>query len=146
MDPVSITGLAASIVGIIDIIGRTVDSLSGIYSRWKHANLTVMLMISQLSTVKAALNEIGEWISSDPAAETAHHQLVIDLRQSVNSCHLIVAFINHHISKFDWRETDDLTFKSKLRILLQDNATKDSLGALNSQVNALDLLLTACNA
>jgi hypothetical protein len=107
MDPVSITGLASSILGIMDMIGKTVDSLSGIRSRWKQANLTVTLMTSQLSTVKAALNEIGEWISSDPAAETAHHQLVIDLGQSVNSCNLLIAFINHYVSKFDWSENDE---------------------------------------
>jgi len=42
-----------------------------------------MNFITQLNSLKAALNKIGEWINSDLADVPQHHQLVIDLKDSI---------------------------------------------------------------
>jgi hypothetical protein len=65
MDPLSAISLADSVVGIVDVVSRTIKSLHNLSEPWKEADLAVTLLIAQLSALKAALNQISEWVSSD---------------------------------------------------------------------------------
>jgi hypothetical protein len=60
IDPVSIFGLASGAFGIVDVITRTLVLLNAIRERWKEADFTVTLLISQLTTLKAALSQIAQ--------------------------------------------------------------------------------------
>src|SRR5437667_8019307 len=127
MNSVSAISLAAAVVGIIDVIGRTIKSLQVVHEHWKQADLTVTLLISQLTTLKAALAEIAEWISSSPEASPHHHQLDIDLESSITSCNVLITLIDGHISKLDWNENDSLDYESRAGVVLEDRTTEDCL-------------------
>jgi hypothetical protein len=133
------------VVGIVDVISRTIKSLQALRERWETADLTITLLIAQLSTLKAALNQVAKWISSSLAGVPQHHQLIIDLDLSLSSCNALISLMDRRISELDWNEASDLSFRSKVLVVLEDKATKDCQNHLNNQANALNLLLTAFN-
>lgn len=85
MDPISIIGLASSIVSIIDVVTKSLKALNELRLRWLEANLALMLLITQLGTLKAAPGQIAEWMSSSLAADPhQHYQLIIDLESALS--------------------------------------------------------------
>lgn len=143
MDPVSPTSLAESIVGIVDMITRSINSLHELHERWKEADLTVALLIAQLTILKVALNQIGKWIASNLADVSQFHRVVMDLESSLSSCRVLMRSVDHRISRLDWNEANALNYESRVRMILEDQSTKDYVNHLNNQTNALNLLLTA---
>lgn len=144
MDPVSAIGLAGSIVGIIDVATRTISALRALQQRWRVADLTISLLISQLTTLRAALNQIEEWISAS-LNPIEHYQLVMDLEASLESCETLLLFIDGQLSHLDWKDSNGLSIESKMRVALQDKVVKECATHLANQSTALNLLLTALN-
>ena len=144
MEPVSAIGLVGSIVGIIDVAARSISTLRVLQQRWKTADLTISLLISQLTTLKAALGEIEEWIESSLNA-VQHYQLVMDLNGSLESCEALLVFIHEQLAHFDWCNSNVLSFESKIQAVLQDKTIKECATHLAHQSTALNLLLTALN-
>ena len=145
MDPISIIGLAGSIVNIVDVISKSIQNLYDLQQRWKAADLTVQSLIGQLSTLKSALSHIHEWLSSSLSKEPQLDQTVIDLRQSLDSCHHLMTFMYDHLVLLDWTEANRMTSASKIRAVFHGNEMKDCAIYLDRQANALNLLLTALN-
>jgi len=148
MDPISIIGLAGSIVSIVDVVTKSLKALNELRLRWLEADLTLMLLITQLGTLKAALGQIAEWINSCLAADPhQHYQLIIDLESALSCCKTLITLVDRHISKLEWNDHIDqpISFERRVRVALKDGAIKDCLNHLGNQTNALNLLLTAFN-
>ena len=145
MDPASILGLTGSIVSIVDVITRSISSLRALQERWKNADLTVSLLVVQLSTLKSALDQISQWMSTTFAQSPQHHQVVIDMSSSIRSCEALISFVDNHISRLDHNESNNLTFESRARVVLQDQSVRDCVNHLNNQAIAFNFLLTALN-
>lgn len=145
MEPLSIVGTASSIVSIIDIATRCISSLRALQQRWVGADWTVNLLVGQLVTVKAALDQIREWSDTNLSKEPQHHQLVMDLDTSLESCRLLISVIDSHVSGLEWDEANALTFGSKAKAVWKDQSTQDCVNHLHHQTVALNLLLTALN-
>ena len=143
MDPVSAIGIAGSVVSIIDVISRSLGSLLDLQARYKRANLTLSLLIGQLSTLKAALNQISEWIAERLHAIPAHQQLIIDLTTSLECCKVLILMINDRIGIPERKEDSTLNRLGKVQFLWEEQGLNDYLSHLNNQINALNLLLTA---
>ena len=56
--------------------------------------MTVSLLVAQLTTLKAALNQISDWVSQRLKSEVQHHQLVMDLESSMQSCNLFASLMD----------------------------------------------------
>ena len=145
MDPVTIIGLTGSVVGIIDVVAKCLTTLKNLQAQWQFADWTVTAIISQLTTLKAALNQISEWISTDLAAGPQHYQLGLDLEEALESCKTLILFIDGQLSRLEWKDDDSLTYQSRLKAVLGDTALKACVDHLHNQSSALNLLLTALN-
>lgn len=99
MDPVTILGTAGAVLSIIDVLSRTLKSLRDLYNTWKDADLTIVNLMSQLIALRAALGKISEWMSLDLAHVPQHHQLVMDLEDSVTCCRMLVKTMDDQLSK-----------------------------------------------
>ena len=128
-----------------DVVTRWINSLRELHARWKHADAALINLCSQLTALRAALNKINEWIELDLADVPQHHQLVIDLEDSVSCCSSPIKFMDDRISTFEWNEDNTLGVGSKIRELFEDNVGKDFQTSIERQTSALTLLLTACN-
>ena len=145
MDPVSIIGLAGSVLGIVDVMTKSIAALKNLQTQWQVVDWTITSIIGHLTTLKAALNQISQWISTDLAAKPQHYQLVLDLGDALGSCKALILYIDSYLCKLEWNEDSSLTFQSRLRAVLNDGGVKDCVNHLNNQSNALNLLLTALN-
>lgn len=76
-----------------------------------------------------------------------HEQLVADLQVSLESCHVLVLVLEERIEGLEQQLSDGngLTAKGRIRFLLEESGLNDFNNHLSSQVNALNLLLTALN-
>jgi len=145
MEPLSIVGAVSSIVSIIDVATRCISSLRALQQRWTGADWTVNLLVGQLVTLKAALDQIHGWSAKDLGTGPRHHQLVMDLDTSLESCRLLVSVIDSQVSSLNWDEADTLTFESKAKAVWKDQSIQTCVIHLHHQAAALNLLLTALN-
>lgn len=145
MEALSFLGAASSVISILDVASRCINSLRAFKQRWDDADMTVTLLISQISTLKAALDHISEWMSTATNKASQHHQLVIDLEQSLYSCKILITFIDDHVSSLVKGQCNELLFDSKAQAMLQDRKMQGCVSHLNNQIAALNLLLTALN-
>ena len=145
MEPLSILGAAGSIVGIIDVASRCISSLHALQQRWKDADMTVALMMGQISTLKAALEQISQWMHTDADTLSSHYQLVMDLELALNSSRISITFLDDHVATLMRDQYNELTFNSRARAMVQDTTVQQCAKHLNNQTVALNLLLTALN-
>jgi len=145
MEPLSIVGAVSSIVTIVEVATRCISSLRALQQRWTGADWTVNLLVGQLVTLKAALDQIREWSAENLSTEPQHHQLVMDLDTSLESCRILISVIDSHVSSLEWDEADTLTFESKAKAVWKDQRIQDCMNHLHHQTAALNLLLTALN-
>jgi len=144
MDPVSIIGLAGSLVGITDVVARSLKSLINLQSKYRSSNLVVSLIIGQLTTINAALNQITEWVTGSLATIPLHGQLVADLQVSLESCYVLILVIEERIEALEQeQDSGNLTLKGKVGFLLEEGGLNEFTNLLNNQINALNLLITA---
>ena len=125
MDPITILGTAGAVANIVDVITKTIKSLRELHDRWEDADLTIVNLMSQLNSLRAALQKISEWISSNLANEPQHHQLVIDLEDSLTCCHMLMKSMDTEIAKLDWNEKDALDLGSKIRVVFETKVSQD---------------------
>ena len=145
MDPITILGTTSAIAKIINVITGAINSLRELRYRWKDTDMTIFNLILQLTSLKAALNKISEWLSSDLEDTPQHHQLVIDLEDSVSCCRMLVKSMDDQISKLDWNNANALDLRSKSKVVFERKTYEDFQKYIDRQTSALNLLLTACN-
>ncbi|MCJ1380348.1 hypothetical protein MMC17_003451 [Xylographa soralifera] len=145
MDPATIVGTAAAVADIVGIISKTIKVLRDLHNRWKDADLTIINLMAQLTCLRAALNKISEWVSSDLADVPQHHQLVLDLEDSVTCCRMLVKSMDGQISELDRTADNTLDVGSRIKVVFEDKAGRDFQKFIKRQTSALALLLTACN-
>ena len=142
MDPVNTTG---AILGIIDVVTRSILVLRDLRERYNAVALTVSNLITQLNSLKAALEKISEWISSDLIDVPQHHQLVIDLEEAIVCCRVLVHSVDDQLQKLKHNEQGSFDMPSKIQVVFKTNDFKDFQNFIQRQISALNLLLTACN-
>lgn len=137
-----VVGLVGAVLGIIDVTTRCISSLTEIRQRFSSANVTVELLSGQLVTVKAALGQIHDLIN-ESIDDEHHYQLTLDLSVGINCCNLLIRVLEEQITKLQYSDADELSFNSKVVLLLESKGTEECLARLDRQINALNLLITA---
>lgn len=101
MGNASVTGLAGGCGNIINLAAKCLDRLSEARKRFQTANFTTTILISNLSTLKAALAQVQRWMSID-TLDAQHYQMIMDVDAMLTSCHSFLAFIDERISRLSW--------------------------------------------
>ncbi|TGO22441.1 hypothetical protein BPAE_0168g00120 [Botrytis paeoniae] len=143
MDPVSVIGLTGSLLSIGKIITKSIRSLTTLQSKYKDASLMVSLLIGQLTTIRAALSEVSDWITTSLRGIVEHEQLVDDLKVSLGSILMLISILDDRISQLDRNDLGDLNLRGKIKFLWDENEMGELDSYLNSQINALTLLLSS---
>ena len=145
MDPVSIVALTHTALSIVNVIAKNINALSILQARYRNADLSVFLLIGQLSTLKAALGQISEWIKVEGlAAQSEHLQLVEDLNVALNGCQILISILDDRVNQLANKEdSNSLKVRGKIVFLWEEQELNVYVTHLNNQVNALTLLLSA---
>lgn len=143
VDPLTIIGAAASVASIVDLLGKTVNTLHTLHSRWKEADFTIINLTAQLIALKAALSRLEEWMDTD--VDEPHHQLVMDLDASVTCCRMLVRRIDSEVEDLQQKSGTGLDAQSKVKLLMKNGTLEELQKMVDRQTGALTLLLTVCN-
>ena len=145
MDPVSIVSLASAVLSIVGVIAKNINALSTLQAKYRNADLSVFLLIGQLSTLKAALGQISEWIKIEGiTAQSEHLQLIADLQIALNGCQVLISILDDRVEQLANKEgSDNLKVQGKIVFLWEEQELNVYVTHLNNQVNALTLLLSA---
>jgi membrane-bound ClpP family serine protease len=142
-DPITIIGAAGAVANIIDVLGKTINALRELHNRWKEADFIFINLIAQLTALKAALNQIQEWIDSDVVEP--YHQLVMDLEVSVSCCRMLIDKMDSQVSELSRKADYTLESKSKMTLIVKSGTLEELQKMVERQTIALTLLLSACS-
>ena len=105
---------------------------------YNNVALNTTLVASQLSTIRAALEALYAWRSSDQDSTEPSRQLDKDLGMSLSCCAILISVIDGKLD--DSGHMPGL--KQKIRYLWLEDILKEYISNLEGQVRALQLLLT----
>ena len=136
-------GTAAAIVGVIDVVARSILKLAEIRERYRTISLMFDLLYGRLTTVKAALEQINELINNALGDEQQHYQLVMNLDVAIECCYRLVQLVDERLSNLTYDDFNLTTRTNKLRLALEIKTVDECMIRLDHQVNALTLVITA---
>jgi hypothetical protein len=142
-EALAVVGGAASILSIVDILARSISIIRDLRNEWKDADFAVLNLLTQLTAFRAALTEIQKWTESAYGDEP-HHQLRMDLDDSVAWCRILAEMINELVSDLDHDADVPLDRVRKAKFLFSSKSMEDLQRMLDRQTSALTLLVTAC--
>ena len=142
MDPVSAIELGVVAFEILGCVGKILNLLLNISTKFKHADFKVQLLIGFLSSLRISINEIT--IIADGLADREDYKDVVEgLRTTLDCTNLAVSLLD---SKLDGLRSDSSDMKSKIEKLLVI-IKGDEFGEWSSDighlVDALNLSLSA---
>ena len=139
MEPVTITMMVGAVAGTISSVGQLVMELKAIRDQIKTADATLMSMVAQLNSIKAALNQIQQLMQ----AGTYDKQIEMDLELSLQASQLHIDYIDEKISKFKTKHSaGSLKFRNRVKVVFESDDMNRCLERLNHQSTALTLLIT----
>lgn len=138
----AVIGSIGAIANIIDATSKIITTISDVRGHWKNADLTLLSLASQLTAIRAALRRIHEWLDSESA--NAHHQLIMDLDETLSFCEVLVAKIDSLF--IGWRGLihDPTSMTTRWKVTFGNKGLDNVLLLMGRQIDALTLLLTAC--
>ena len=128
----------SSIVQVVDSVARVAKRLNEIRESYNNVALNTTLVASQLSTIRAALEALYEWRSSDRDSTGPSKQLDKDLGMSLSCCAILISVIDGKLDDSGYMPG----LKQKIKYLWLEDILKDYVSNLEGQVRALQLLLT----
>lgn len=147
MDPASVVGLISASGTIVSAITSTVKSLSDLRGRYAGADLRIRFLLVELSTVKAALNQISDWIEYNLVDSPADEELLDGLNVSLDGCKAAMDVLKEEVVGLvgEATPTSNLvtTFTTRTRYAWSESSMKEHQDRLHAQVAALQLLLQA---
>ena len=128
----------SSILAVIDSVTRVAKRLNEVRVSYNDVALNITLVVSQLSTIGAALEALKEWRASDRHSTGPSRQLDKDLELSLSCCAILITVIDGKLDDSGYMPG----LKQKIKYLWLEDILKDYISNLEGQVRALQLLLT----
>ena len=113
--------------------------LNEVRESYNNVALHTTLVASQLSTIRAALEALYDWRSSDRDSTVPSRQLDKDLGMSLSCCAILISVIDGKLDDYSGYMPG---LKDKMRYLWLEGILKDYVSNLEGQIRALQLLLT----
>lgn len=143
-EALAVIGGTASILSIVDILGRSISIIRELRNEWKDADFALLNLLTQLTALRAALTEIRKWTES-AFGDEPHHQLRMDLDDSVAWCRILAEMLDGLISDLGHGSDVSMDRIRKAKFLFSSKSMEDLQRMLDRQTSALTLLVTACN-
>ena len=140
-DPITIFSTAGAAASIVAALGSTIEAFQKAFLEWKDADFTIHTWITQLTTLRAAVNKILEWLTGETEL---HHQLIMDLDGSLSCCQTMIRKMDSKLSYLGVNDSG-LDNVGKIKLLFSSKSMDHLQRKIEQQINGLTLLLTACN-
>ncbi|KAF2234226.1 hypothetical protein EV356DRAFT_502558 [Viridothelium virens] len=148
MDPASIVGIVSSVVGIADVVTRSIRSLNSLKTKYRDTPLIVSTLIGQLFTTQVALQQLSSWAEDYPRKSAGseggrYPELVAQVGSALDCFGPLVVSLQRDLDQFEGSNKTSMSFTRRMSFLWNERDLNDYLGLLDRQVNALTLLLQA---
>ena len=148
MDPASIIGIVGSVVGIADVVTRSIRSLNSLKTKYRDAPALVSTLIGQLYTTQVALEQLSIWAGDYSGIPTSveaerYAQLAAQVGNALDCFSPLILSLQQHLNKLESLDAIQFGFQKKVSFLWKERDLNDYLALLDRQVNALTLLLEA---
>ncbi len=125
--------------GIIGAITKTVQNLYDAQVRYEGADLSIRLLITELTTIKASLIEIEDWAKNSLGSHPRQRELLEGFRVSLEGCEVAMRVLAEEVAELVSKNP----FKRRAQYVWNEDGMRDHQDRLRSQVAALQLLLQA---
>ena len=148
MDPASILGVSGVAVQLVELLAKSIKTLSDLQGRWKDADLALLSLKTQLNTLRAALLAICQWVDRHGADE--NYLLRMELDGSLRCCRLLISKIDLFLNEVRTREkvggrSSTLDLRKKIKVVFGGSSLDNVLHMIDRQTASMNLLLTACH-
>ena len=110
--------------------------------KYRRADTTLTLLIGQLSTLKAALKLLADWLRGKP--KHVDDQLSSDLTLAIDGCRTLMSYFDEHLTKVTKHLSPQrLSIRGRVVFVWEQSIIQEYLSYLTNQVNAFNLLLSA---
>ena len=133
-----VIGGVSAILQVISSVTKVAKRLNEVAESYENVALNTTLVASQISTIRAALEALYEWRTSDRLSTAPSRQLDKDLGMSLSCCNILIGVIDQKLNDSGYMPG----LKQKIRYLWLEDILKEYISNLEGQVRALQLLLT----
>lgn len=154
MDPVSAFGLFSGAIQVLQAITSTVGGLRQLTGKLREADFTIQSLIQELVCIRTALTSLKEWLhihrsgssrgsSRDGPKFSELHQ---DLAVAMDGCRVVMEVLSCEVFELvqSVDESGGVNFRTRMRIVWNDDTMRGHQEKLRAQVQALQLLLQVC--
>ncbi|KAL8723779.1 MAG: hypothetical protein Q9181_007209 [Wetmoreana brouardii] len=134
-----IIGGVSGTLTIVGSVAKLAKKLNEIRESYNAVALNIQLAAIQLSTIRAALEDIAEWRLNAPADTRASRNLDATLADSLKGCAVLITVIDGKLGEAGYTPG----VKQKMRHLWLEEVLQGYMSNLDGQVRALQLLLTS---
>lgn len=131
------SGISA-VVTLLASVGTLTKRLHDAKSKYNDVGLYTATVTSQLSLIRAALDQIKEWRARVSSDSESSKQLDEDLDTSLKCCAILIAVITTKLGECD----AEPGMKERINYIWHEDILKEYVSNLDGQIRALQLLLT----
>ncbi|OAG12299.1 guanine nucleotide-binding protein-like protein alpha-3 subunit [Paraphaeosphaeria sporulosa] len=135
-------GLMSAVAANLDRLRSSIDALRQLHDRWPDGSGTIINLIAQLSSLKANLGEMQDWMNY--AINEMHPQLLNDLNMLMTSCSLLMRNLDGLTAQMRQPDHDKADWALKLKFRVGSRTMTRLRGVAKRQTDAVSLLLAAC--
>ena len=142
MDPVS---LAGSIVGIIDIVIKSMKTLQSLQQQFKLADQSIASFLNQLDTLRIRIKMIETCMSSRLEGEAQDGGLQKTTSEILERCQSLIDSIQERFPQIDWAGASNQALFKKIEVVFRLDELNKYAELLNHQLTVSSVLLHALN-
>ncbi|KAJ5612350.1 hypothetical protein N7510_005544 [Penicillium lagena] len=145
MDPVTVFGIISGGVQVAGAILSTVDGLNKLLGKFNDADLTIGSLIRELKCIRTALTSLREWAETNARGPTPEEYLE-GLTVAMDGCQTVMEVLEEDVSTLVRGTHYDgaMRFRTRVKVMWNEEAMQAHQGRLHAQVLALQLLLQVC--
>ncbi|KKY27897.1 putative ankyrin repeat protein [Diplodia seriata] len=140
MDPVSILSIASATVNIGVRCGSVIHSLYNVIERFRAAELSILSLIEECSTVQLAWEQIHDWVETELAGQPANRTVLERIQRSLYAGEVVLAALQEDVGAA-LEVPVKSGFLQRTKVLWKEEALKEHQFRIRGQVAALTLLL-----
>lgn len=133
-----VIGGISGVVSLIGCVGKLAKRINEYRDKYKNVSLYTTLAVTQLSTIRAALEAIAEWRLTSNEDTPATRKLDDVFAESLRGCAVLITVIDTKLGEAN----PDPGVKDKLKHLWIEDVLKEYMSNLEGQVQGLQLLLS----
>ncbi|KAL9044490.1 MAG: hypothetical protein Q9214_002373, partial [Letrouitia sp. 1 TL-2023] len=133
-----VIGGISGVVSLIAVVGKLAKRINEYRDKYQNVSLYTTLAVTQLSTIRAALEAIAEWRLTSHEDTPATRKLDDVFAESLRGCAVLITVIDTKLGEAN----PDPGIKDKVKHLWIEDVLKEYMSNLEGQVQGLQLLLS----